>query len=219
MKRQIRVGWYILLILAMLLSGCNFGAILSGNVPSTVSTSFGTVSTVPQPTTTLPVGTTEHTVVTISKTTTTVPLGTTAPTVPTAPPVTTVPLGTTVPTVPPETTAPTEPTIPSKPTVPEQPSVPTRPTEPYYPPMPPTPTEPFVDYVLHISLTDGDEIFVEYGGEYSDPGVKAWLTVGDTLDIAREVTDITVQGQVDMQTIGSYVVMYTVTYDNMGTLL
>lgn len=188
MKQKIRIGLYVLMILIMLLSGCNLGAVLSGNVPTTDTAAPGFTTTAPRPTTILPLGTTQSTVnttVTTKLPVTTIP---TAPTtVPTAP--------TTIPTAP--TTVPTAPTtIPTAPT--------TIPTEP-----------PAPEYHLHIQLRGAEEVTLEYGNDFSDPGVHAWLTVGDSLTIEQEITDVAIEGQVDCQTLGSYALIYTVTYDNM----
>lgn len=72
---------------------------------------------------------------------------------------------------------------------------------------------------MHIRLRGEQEMTLEYGSDFSDPGVDAWLTAGNPMKFEQEITDVMIVGQVDCQTVGSYYLTYTVTYYNGGVRL
>ena len=63
-------------------------------------------------------------------------------------------------------------------------------------------------FSLEIRLAGEPEVLLEYGGQYDDPGAEAVLCGGKSGRVLKNV-QVAVQGQVDVTTVGKYVLTYS----------
>lgn len=69
-------------------------------------------------------------------------------------------------------------------------------------------------FAVQVTLNGEPQITVEYGTSFQDPGAKAQIS-GTVLLTQPQPLEVTVTGQVDTDTIGTYVVRYETQFENL----
>lgn len=67
------------------------------------------------------------------------------------------------------------------------------------------------EFTLALTLNDSEEIIIEYGGFYQDPGASATLQ-GTTFIQEPIAVDVTTQGSADLSKVGTYQINYSARY-------
>ena len=70
------------------------------------------------------------------------------------------------------------------------------------------------EFAIQIQMDGGSELDVEYGSEFTDPGVRAYVS-GNVLLQKPESVDVTASGYVNTNTIGTYSLVYTAKFGNV----
>jgi len=74
------------------------------------------------------------------------------------------------------------------------------------------------EFAIHLRMNGEQEVEIEYGAVFEDPGAQAFVS-GTVLLQKPEVVDVTVSGYVDTKTVGTYSLIYTARFENIEKTL